>query len=80
MNGTIKLMNSVKQEKLNMWKTAAENLQNQLSEVMKKKGKAASEGDLSENAAYKGFIEEAEIISARLGSIQKIIQELEGGT
>lgn len=68
-----------KQQKINMWKKQAEDLQNQLSDTMKKRGKAAQEGDLSENAAYKGFTEEAEMISARLNNIQKIIQELEGG-
>ena len=73
------MMDKAKQEKLNMWKKQAEDLQNQLFEVMKKRGKAAQEGDLSENAAYKGFTEDAEIISARLGNTQKIIEELEQG-
>lgn len=66
-----------KKEKLEMWKKQEAELREQLDATMKLKGKAAAEGDLSENAAYKGFIEDAEMISARLGGIQKFIKELE---
>lgn len=66
-------------EKLAMWKKQEEELQKQLAAAMQNRGKAAAEGDLSENAAYKSFTEEAEMISSRIATIQKIIKELEGG-
>lgn len=65
------------QQKIAMWKKQEEELQKQLNVAMKQRGKAAAEGDLSENAAYKGFTEDAEMISARIANIQSLIKSLE---
>ena len=70
----------LKQEKLKMWKKQQEELEKELEAAMVAKGKAAQEGDLSENAAYKDAVERSEVISARLASAQKIIKDLEKGT
>lgn len=68
---------NIKQAKLNMWKKQAEQLETELSKTMAARGKAAQEGDLSENAAYKDFTEKGEMLSAQLASVQKIIKNLE---
>ena len=60
-----------------MWKKQEQELQKQLVEVMVKRGTAAQEGDLSENADYKMFTEQQEMISVRLAQMQKMIRELE---
>lgn len=70
-------MNKLNKEKLNMWKKKEEELQKELKSLMAKRGQAASEGDLSENAAFLSFTDEAEMISAQLGNVQKMIQRLE---
>lgn len=69
-----------KEQKIALWKKQEEDLKKQLAETLKRKGAAAQEGDLSENAAYQGAIEESEVITVRLNSIKKMIQELEKGT
>lgn len=68
---------NLKQEKIKLWKKQEEALEKELGETMKKKGAAAQLGDLSENADYKMYIEQSEIISARLALIQKMIKDLE---
>lgn len=70
-------MNKLNKEKLNMWKKKEEELRRQLKSLMIKRGQAALDGDLSENAAFQGFTDEAEMISAQLGNVQKTIQNLE---
>jgi transcription elongation GreA/GreB family factor len=69
----------LKQEKLKMWKKQEQDLQKELAETLKRKGAAAQEGDLKENAGYVMAIEQSEVISARLASIKRVIQELETG-
>lgn len=69
-------MDKLKQEKLKMWKKQHEELEKSLAAAMIKKGVAAQEGDLSENAAFKDAVEESEMLSARLANVQKIIKEL----
>lgn len=68
-----------KQEKIILWKKQAQELEKELAETMVKKGQAAQEGDLSENAAYKDAIEQSEMLSARLAQYQKMIRDLEKG-
>lgn len=70
---------NLRKQKIALWKKQEDELKKQLVETFKRKGAAAQEGDLSENAAYQGAIEESEVISVRLISIQKMIQELEKG-
>lgn len=74
-----KYMPNINQEKLKLWKKQEEDLNKQLADALKKRGAAAQEGDLSENADYKMYSEKAEMISARIGMIQKMIRELEKG-
>ena len=47
--------------------------------VQHKKGAAAQEGDLSENAAYTMAIEDAETFRVQIGQVKKIIENLEAG-
>lgn len=68
---------TLKQEKIKLWKKQEEVLEKELGETMKKKGAAAQLGDLSENADYKMYIEQSEMISARMALIQKMIKDLE---
>lgn len=69
----------LRQEKLKMWKANLARLEEDLSAIMLKKGLAAQEGDLSENAAYTMATEDAETTRVRIEEIKKIIRELEKG-
>lgn len=60
-----------------MWKSKRESLKKDLAAAFVRKGEAASMGDLSENAAYKGAIEDIEMFQARLDDLNKIISNLE---
>ncbi len=70
-------MDKQKLEKLNYWKAKLEQLEKELEQIMIKKGEAAREGDLSENAAYKMAIEDAETWMARIKDVKKIISQVE---
>ena len=70
-------MEKSKQEKLKLWKKQATELEKELGEAMIKKGEAAQEGDLRENAKYQDARDQAEVLSVRLGNIQKMIKDLE---
>lgn len=72
-----KNMDKLKQEKINMWKEKLEDLEKKLEQTMQEKGEAASMGDLSENAAYKMALEEADTLQARIDEVRKIISDLE---
>ncbi|OGE25348.1 hypothetical protein A3C26_00745 [Candidatus Daviesbacteria bacterium RIFCSPHIGHO2_02_FULL_39_12] len=65
-------------EKIEMWKDILKQLEAHLAIILIKKGEAAQEGDLSENAAYTMAIEDAETTRVRIGEVKKIIRELEG--
>lgn len=69
--------NKLKQEKLKMWNDNLKKLEKQLAEVQQKKGAAAQEGDLSENAAYSMAIEDAETFRVQIEQVKKIIADLE---
>lgn len=71
--------NKLKQEKLKMWRENLKKLEDQLVVVQHKKGVAAQEGDLSENAAYTMAIEDSETLRVQIEQVKKIIKELEGG-
>lgn len=62
-----------------MWKENLKKLEDQLVAVQHKKGAAAQDGDLSENAAYSMAIEDAETFRAQIEQVKKIIKELEKG-
>ena len=67
------------QQKLKMWKANLAQLEEELKVIMAKKGAAAQEGDLSENAAYTMATEDAETTRVRIEEIKKIIRDLEKG-
>lgn len=66
------------QQKLKMWKDNLVQLEEELKVIMAKKGAAALEGDLSENAAYTMATEDAETTRVRIEEIKKIIRDLDG--
>lgn len=68
----------LREEKLKMWNEQLSELNKRLEEVQLKKGAAAQEGDLSENAAYTMAIEDAETLRVQIEQVKRIIQELEG--
>ncbi|MBI2021586.1 hypothetical protein HYS93_01735 [Candidatus Daviesbacteria bacterium] len=70
-------MDNIKKEKIAVWNKKLGELETQLQVVMQQKGEAAAMGDLSENAAYKMALEEAETLRVRISEIQKIISKLE---
>lgn len=62
-----------------MWKDNLSQLEKELEAIYLKKGAAAQEGDLSENAAYTMAIEDAETTRVRIEEVKKIIKGLEAG-
>lgn len=70
----------LRQEKLKMWKGNLNQLEEDLKVILAKKGAAAQEGDLSENAAYTMAIEDADTTRVRIEEVKKIIRDLEKGT
>ncbi len=70
---------NLRQEKLIMWKANLVQLEEDLKAILAKKGAAAQEGDLSENAAYTMAIEDADTTRVRINEVKKIIAELEKG-
>ncbi len=62
-----------------MWKDNLAQLEKDLEAIYLKKGAAAQEGDLSENAAYTMAIEDAETTRVRIEEVKKIIKGLEAG-
>lgn len=60
-----------------MWKDNLKQLEEDLRVVLEKKGIAAQEGDLSENAAYTMASEDAETTRVRIEEVKKIIRDLE---
>lgn len=68
----------LREEKLKMWKENLARLEEDLKVISAKKGAAAQEGDLSENAAYTMAIEDAETTRVRIEEVKKIIRDLEG--
>lgn len=68
----------LRKEKLKMWKENLKKLEEELKVVMAKRGAAAQEGDLSENAAYTMATEDAETYRVQIEQVKKIIEELEG--
>ncbi|MBI2600672.1 hypothetical protein HYW42_01850 [Candidatus Daviesbacteria bacterium] len=71
------MITTVKEEKLKMWRANLKQLEEELNQIMTKKGEAAREGDLRENAAYQMAVEDAETWRVRIEEIKKIIENLE---
>ena len=75
----MKIMDNLKQQKLEMWNKKLLDLEKELERILVEKGEAAAMGDLSENAAYKMAAEDAETYRARIAEVKKIIADLENG-
>ncbi len=69
----------IREEKLKMWKKNLKQLEDELKALYIKKGQAAQEGDLRENAAYQMAIEDAETWRVRIDEVKQIISKLENG-
>lgn len=69
----------LREEKLKMWQSQLKTLQEDLQKIFLRKGEAAREGDLSENAAYTMAIEDADTCRVRIEEVKKIIKDLEKG-
>lgn len=65
------------EEKIIFWKKQEVDLEKRFNELMKLRGEAAREGDLSENAGFELRTEEAQVASAQLGNARKTIKKLE---
>lgn len=70
-------MDNLKAQKIKMWREKLEALDKEYRDTMRQKGEAAAMGDLRENIAYQMAIEKGEVLSVRMGDIQKMIRELE---
>ena len=68
----------LREEKLKMWRSQLQNMEEELQKILIRKGEAAQEGDLSENAAYTMAIEDADTCRVRIEEVKKIIKDLEG--
>lgn len=67
----------MRQQKLKMWKENLKQLERELEVIMLKKGQAAQDGDLSENAAYTMATEDETTCRVRIEDVKKIIADLE---
>ena len=67
---------NLKQQKIEMWSKKLLQLERELKEIMIRKGEALRDGDLSENAAYKMALEDAEAWQARIADVKKILTSL----
>jgi transcription elongation GreA/GreB family factor len=67
----------LRKAKIEMWSDKLKKLQEEFDDVRIRRGEAAREGDLRENAAYIDLTEQAEVLSARINDIQKMIAQLE---
>lgn len=65
-----------RQARIDMWTEKLEKLQAQFDDVRIRRGEAAREGDLRENAAYIDLTEQAEVLSARINDIQQMIEKI----
>jgi transcription elongation GreA/GreB family factor len=74
----INMQDGLKREKLNMWNKKLADLEKELEAILMRKGEAAAEGDLSENAAYKMAAEDADTYRARIAEVKKIISDIGG--
>lgn len=69
----------INNQKLKMWKEKLTELEKELEAIMKRKSEAAAMGDLSENAAYKMALEDADTWRVRIDEVKKIIAKIEAG-
>ena len=64
-------------EKLAFWKEREVTLEKKFKDLMKLRGEAAAEGDLSENASFEMRTQDAQVTSEQLANVKRSIRELE---
>jgi len=69
-------MDKLTQQKIEMWTRKLEALEAELEVIIARKGAAALEGDLRENAAYQMAEEDADVTRAKIEDVKKIIKDL----
>lgn len=69
-------MDDIKQQKIEMWRKKLDQLQKEYKEIMQRRGEAAREGDLRENAAYQMATQDAETWRVRISEVRKILSDL----
>jgi transcription elongation GreA/GreB family factor len=79
LKGKIMDTPDIKRQKLEMWRSKLTNLERELEEILVRRGEAAREGDLRENAAYQMATEDADTWRVRIDEVKKIIAALEKG-
>ena len=67
----------LQQEKLKMWQDKLTILEKELAEITQRRGEAAREGDLRENAAYQMATEDQETWRVRIDEVKRIIANIE---
>ncbi len=72
-------MDTLTKQKITMWEKKKAELEERLVQTKLERGEAAQMGDLRENGAYQTLTEEAEVISARINDIEKILKTLKKG-
>ncbi len=70
-------MDDITKQKLEMWTKKLQELEENLAKAYIRKGEAAQEGDLRENAAYQEAINDIEICQSRIPEVKKIIADLQ---
>lgn len=73
------MTDSLKAEKLKMWKKKLEEAQEELKAIIVRRSEAAAMGDLRENAAFLMAEEDAATQRVRIDELKKIVAELEKG-
>ncbi len=74
------ITDKLKLKKLKLWQDKLKQLEDLLQETLQKRGEAAREGDLRENAAYALASEDADMYRVRIDQVKNIIKTLESGT
>lgn len=71
------MSDNLKQEKIKMWTEKLAQLEKELEEIRIRRGEAAREGDLRENAAYQMATEDMDTWRVRIDEVKKILANLE---
>lgn len=77
--GVVKMADNLVDQKIQLWQKKLAALEGQLVDVTKRKGEAASEGDLRENAAYQLAADDMDMVRVQIEKVKKILADLEAG-
>lgn len=70
-------MDAQNKAKIEMWQKKLIQLEKELEEIKERRGEAAREGDLRENAAYQMATDDMETWRVRIDEVKAIISKLE---